>query len=457
MPPKVGGNGAAPKKRIQSLDEASQRKSLANGGPKVNRSPLVDHKSQSNFSIAPLILEGIKVGKLELNDLLKQHMPEVKINDIQLSRTGTFTLFCIDVNSFNKALNELPTVLITKGHSNAKVFVPRSIQRIKDTERVAFVKRVDLDIPEERISKSLKDVGLECISVNRLRSRDGNAPTRTVKITFEDAANRNTFVRTGLQVDSMHFNAEAATHNTKPVQCFVCLRYNHIAKYCKIKQQTCIRCGENHRADQCNVGDDKLKCCNCKGNHLATSIECSIYKEQENRVKKLINQYATANNNTNIIPPSLTNTHEFPPLPNVMRPDFFNEIINVLSSKMEKIIEETTQRIVNSLQKKIEKLEKKLSSMNEDEGTISVSNSDTSFEESEVVKFIRKKQQEREREEAEKATTSSKATTTATTTNTKPKTTTTKKKKNKRARSANSSMDSTTINYKDLKTSNNDD
>lgn len=453
MPPKTGGNGTAPKKRVHSLDVGGRRSSIINPGPKVGTTPLVSKPNQSNFATAPLILEGVKLGKLELNDLLKQHMSEAKISDIQLSRTGVFTLHTLDVTSFNKVLNELPALLNTKGHPNAKTFVPRSIQRIKDTERIAFVKRVDLDIPESRMTQALKDVGMLVTNVDRLRSKDGNTPTRTVKITFEDASNRNTFIRTGLQVDSMHFSAEAANHNSKPVQCYLCLKYNHIAKYCKTKQQICLRCGENHRADQCNVGDDKLKCCNCKGNHLATSIECSFYQEQEKRMKKLINQYTTkANSSVTTTPPSLHSNTDFPPLPAAMPQDFFNKIIEVLSNKMEKIIEEITQRTMNTLQKKIEKMEKALARFEIETDVLSVSDSDSSQGECEVQKYIQNKKQQNE---AAKTPTATTTTTTNNNSKAKPKLKD-NKKPSKRTRSPNSSMDSTTAINKDLKTSNND-
>lgn len=443
MPPKNGGTGTGPKKRIRSLEGTGQRPSMVNPGPTANRASLAQKTNQSNFSIAPLILEGVKIGKLELNDLLKQHLAEAKISDIQLSRAGIFTLYFVEVTSFNKVLNELPALLNTNGHTNAKVYVPRSIQRIKDTERVAFVKRVEVEIPEARIAQALKDVGLLVLNVDRLRSKDGNTPTRTVKITFEDAANRNTFVRTGLQVDSMHFDAEAASHNMKPVQCYMCLQYNHIAKYCKTKQQKCPRCGEDHRVEQCKVGDDKVKCCNCKGNHLATSSECSSYQEQEKRVKKLISQYSSNNTTTTSTPPTFNNT-EYPPLPAAMRPDFFNEIINVLSSKMEKLVTETMQRLVSPLQKKIEELEKALSHKNTDKDAVAVSESESSNDECAVTKYMRAKAQK----PAEAATTASSSTTTTTTSSTKPK----PSKKSKRAYSPNSSLESSTNNNKDPKT-----
>ncbi|CAF4554150.1 unnamed protein product, partial [Rotaria magnacalcarata] len=95
----------------------------------------------------------------------------------------------------------------------AEIFVHRSIQRIKDTEMVAFVKRVDLEIPDNRITEALTKVGLDVINVTRLNRKHGNIPTSTTKITFKNANNRNTFIHTGLQVDSVHFNAEAASQN----------------------------------------------------------------------------------------------------------------------------------------------------------------------------------------------------------------------------------------------------
>ncbi|CAF1684272.1 unnamed protein product [Rotaria magnacalcarata] len=57
----------------------------------------------------------------------------------------------------------------------------------------------------------------------------------------------------------MHFNAEAASQNKKPVQCYICLQYNHATKYCKTKQQICANCGDNHRIEQCTAANDAIK------------------------------------------------------------------------------------------------------------------------------------------------------------------------------------------------------
>jgi hypothetical protein len=248
-------------------------------------------------------------------------------------------------------------VLVSNGHGAAKIFVPRSIQRIKDTDKVAFIKKVDLEIPDDRITTALKDVGLRVESVVRLTNKDRSSPTRTVKVTFSDYQNRNAFIHVGLQVDSMHFPAEAAVQNIKPVQCYVCMKYNHVSKYCRTKQQVCARCGDNHRVEACTCANEKPKCCNCKGVHLATSPDCPDYKEQEKKINKLVNQYtSTPSSTTTTTVPHLLNSNEFPALPNNQQriPDgIIDELVNLLTSKMEKIIEDATNRIFKTLQQKI--------------------------------------------------------------------------------------------------------
>ncbi|CAF1024651.1 unnamed protein product [Rotaria sordida] len=300
MPSKKGGTGG--NKQVQNhinslnVQQGQTAVAVVRGTMAMSHSPRTkasagtqaDLKKQSNFSITSLILEGVKLNKLQLNDIIKHHLKDLRISDIQLSRSGIFTIYAINVNSFNRLLNELTPILATNGQATAKIHVPRSIRRIKDMEKVAFVKNIDIEIPESRITEALKDVDLDAIDVVRLTNKVKNIPTKIIKIIFIDPQNRNTLVHTGLQVDSMHFLAEPSMQNTKPVQCYICLQYNHVAKYCKTKQQICAQCGENHRIDQCIAASDALKCSNSKGNHLATSNECATFKEQEKRIQNLI-------------------------------------------------------------------------------------------------------------------------------------------------------------------------
>ena len=481
MPPKRRGGGGNSIGAVGRDDNLRQTPTLINGlqshGSQGAKNPLAAKKNQSKFQIAPLVLEGVQLNKMQLNDIIKQHLKEIRISDIQLSRAGIFTLYATDVSSFNRLLNEFTLILATIGQGAAKIFVPRSIQRIKDTENVAFVKRVDLEIPESRITEALKDIGLDVVDVVRLTNKVRNVPTSTIKITFKDPQNRNTFVHTGLQVESMHFIAEPAMQNIKPVQCYICLKYNHVAKYCKTKQQLCARCGDNHQLDHCTAASDMLKCCNCQGKHLATSNDCSFYKEQEKRMLNLINQYASARK---LVPtaPALHNVNDFPLLPNLsqrqhdhLHSDMIEQIINALTSKMEKIIEETTSRIFKSLEDKIKKMEENIASVSNliKDDTMESSSSDSdSDEEVKIVNNIKSKKQQpsvvskltknknipptASNPIPTQSPTINKDTTKKPPQKQKPTATTVK-----RTRSPNTSLDSTTLDSKDLKTNNNAD
>ncbi len=85
---------------------------------------------------------------------MKQHLNDVKISDIQLSRSGSFTLYASDVSSFNRLLNDLTSIVTANAEQAAKLYIPRSIQRIKDTEKVAYIKRIDLAKLEDRITEA---------------------------------------------------------------------------------------------------------------------------------------------------------------------------------------------------------------------------------------------------------------------------------------------------------------
>ncbi|CAM4989004.1 unnamed protein product, partial [Rotaria socialis] len=338
-------------------------------GPGQKQTPLANNTSQTKSPIAPLILEGGKLAKMKVSDLIKKHLKDIRVNDIQLSRTGMFTLYASDVSSFNRLLNEFTVILATN-----------------DTDKVAFVKRVDLEIPEDRITVALKDVGLDVTDVSLLKNKERNTPTQTVKVTFNDAKNRNTFVQTGLQVDLMHFVAEAAKHNSKPEQCFMCLRYNHVAKYCKTKQQACARCDDNHQVDKCSGAADTRKCCNCKGSHLATSNEFPIYKEQEKRMLRAVQQYSTSSSQLTATQYNINSLVDFPMLSsnsqqgfNTSSNNLIDTLVNILSMKMEKIIEATTNRLIKSLHQRISKIEKTLATVDSMMDVASTETSDDSM------------------------------------------------------------------------------
>ncbi|CAF3203934.1 unnamed protein product [Rotaria socialis] len=77
--------------------------------------------------------------------------------------------------------------------------------------------------------------------------------------------------------------------------------------------------------------------------------------------------------------------------------DIFDELINLLTAEMEKIIEETTKRLFKSLQQKIKKSEQTISSVEtliNDDTTSSSSSFSDSDEDIKIVNNKNKKQQQ---------------------------------------------------------------
>ncbi len=116
MPPKKGGIGGTGK-RGQSHDnqiKTRQPHTTNNDTQKITNLSTTS-PNQSKFFISPVILEGVSLNKLQLNNVLKKHVSDIKVYDIQIARSGIFTIYATDVNSFNRLLNDFTTVRAANG------------------------------------------------------------------------------------------------------------------------------------------------------------------------------------------------------------------------------------------------------------------------------------------------------------------------------------------------------
>ncbi|CAF4070041.1 unnamed protein product [Rotaria sp. Silwood1] len=355
MPPKKGGSNRGGRKNNQ------QRKTT--NTPTTNDSQLStinqnQEKIKPRFEIAPLILESVNLTKVQLNKLIKNHLPEVKISNIQENRQKSFTLYPTDVKSFNCLLNDLTVIIQTNTNQQAIIYIPKTIQRILENNKEAFVKRIDLEITEDEIKQVLEEQGYKVEKISRLVNKE-KEPLKTIKITFTNSYNRDLFVKLGLQIDSMHFVSEPAKYNNKPAQCYKCFKFGHIAKYCKAEKQICSRCGEeDHKHDNCPNRNKSPVCRNCKGDHSATSTECSKYKEFQEKIQKTIDQYSSTLKTARPPAPNndWNNLEEFPAL----KPSIDIDQISKITEQFISAVEQATQKIFETLNKKFQTLANKL-------------------------------------------------------------------------------------------------
>lgn len=65
---------------------------------------------------------------------------------------------------------------------------------------------------------------------------------------------------------------EVIPYRARPLQCYRCHKFGHIAAACAEETQLCSRCGQCHD-DKCEVNP----CCvNCQGNHASNAPECPV-------------------------------------------------------------------------------------------------------------------------------------------------------------------------------------
>ena len=320
-------------------------------------------KPKNPFTIAPLILEGHSATKSNLNKRILTKLPQAKLADIQENRkNGTFILLAADISSFNILLNSATN--LAEGNETIKIYIPRSIQKILDADKEAYVKNVDLDIQEQDIREELEQNGFQIENLSRIFKKDNSGPTRTLKVTFTDNQNRNSFVQTGLQIQHMHFPAERANHNAKPTQCYICLQYGHVSKYCKKPNQTCAHCGENHHQEKCEKTDNAPKCCNCQGQHLATSTNCPKYQEQQRRITETINKYSSTGSKQNALKTTTTtDERHFPtlapsqtPPPTEINAQFIPQLISTVTDALLSVFREATKQMLEEISQKVENL-----------------------------------------------------------------------------------------------------
>ncbi|OWR50429.1 hypothetical protein KGM_203930 [Danaus plexippus plexippus] len=150
------------------------------------------------------------------------------------------------------------------------------------TELAGVISSVPTHLSNHKIYKAISTTK-KVISVRRImrkvRQENNNftlQPTQSVVITFASATSLPDYVHIKM------WRLPVSAYVPPIKQCFKCLRYDHLAKFCK-NSARCSICTEGHSFKECKVNIEKAKCINCNGNHIAISGQCPI------RQKKIAN------------------------------------------------------------------------------------------------------------------------------------------------------------------------
>lgn len=115
---------------------------------------------------------------------------------------------------------------------------------------------VPMSVGMEEIKKSVK--GGKIINAQRLKTTKEGVEKDSETVLFEfDEDNIPKKVFLGF------LSYPVREFVPKPLRCFNCQRFGHIARNCK-EQRRCARCGGDHEYGKCGTGVQP-KCCNCEG------------------------------------------------------------------------------------------------------------------------------------------------------------------------------------------------
>lgn len=190
------------------------------------------------------------------------------------------------------------------------------------TEVTGVITSVPTNLSNEKIYATIK-TSKKIIYIRRfMRKKEVDnkfilQPTTTVSITFA-----TTVLPESIDLNLWRFPVSPYIPPVK--QCFHCLRFGHLAKFCK-NALKCSICGNSHNYKDCNIDIKNATCLHCKGNHIAISSQCPIKKKkiEQNQNKARKSTFA-----------DVLNEKSFPPLPSktpVNKP--VDEVMSLINSE----------------------------------------------------------------------------------------------------------------------------
>lgn len=260
----------------------------------------------------------------------------------RLALSKSLREYCVSGVVHLRAINRFKVGVTFDLSNNANVFL-QNVKLLKelslkasipagDTEVTGVLTSVPTELSNQKIS-SLIGSSRNVIQVRRFmrRIKDGNGvptllPTQTVAVTFA-----STQLPEYVCLD--HWRHEVNLYIPPVKQCLKCLRYGHIAKFCR-NTEICSICTENHNFKECPADKTNPKCANCQGNHVGISSSCPIKKQkiEENKIKSKAAKYSDLFYDKNF-PQINSNTIETQ-INNLMKSDLFMNIITNTISQL---------------------------------------------------------------------------------------------------------------------------
>ena len=208
----------------------------------------------------------------------------------------------------------MATLLSSKKLSDSNKTVEVETSSLKPVGAKGVIYNVPLEISADEIVEGLAAQKVTFVKHFRFKCKESSEfrDTKSVFLQFSTAD-----LSAEVKLGYLLFRVKQFI--PKPLRCFKCNRFGHVASHCRGRER-CSNCVGEHKYSECTA--DTAKCPNCRGNHFANDKICPRYQRETETLKlktKSKLSYADACKefikSRDIPVPNLKSKSDFPPLP----------------------------------------------------------------------------------------------------------------------------------------------
>ena len=254
----------------------NKQPSSATTNTQQNQPPSEKIEKEEEFVVLIDNIDSPFHSSVDIKREVRKFYPEVEIKHCYPLPKGGIALHTTSLDFQNTLLSEWPPGAFRTPHK-VKSHKPLSLS----TKATLIVKSVPTFLSTEELQQDIESSYNVQVSIKRLKYRNNRLNRPIIKIT-SDRKIIQTWQKNGIALNKRLYPCEPIQKD-KPIRCFNCQRFGHIAKFCR-SEKRCERCSQKHSILDCP--NTFQKCCNCSQEHSASSLNCPQYISRSQEIIK---------------------------------------------------------------------------------------------------------------------------------------------------------------------------